>query len=262
MTTFHALFLGLLQGLTEFLPISSSGHLVLAEAFLGLDIDPKSMQGFDVLLHAGTLLALLCCYAQTWWRIIASLWSRQYPTERGMLILLIIATVPAAIIGVLFEDVITFQLRSPQLVAFFLFLTGVVLLLGEWRPASKKNGGMRFHQSFLIGLAQACALIPGASRSGLTISAGRWVGLSRREALDFSFLMLAPVAAGASILTLIDVVTGEVLLPALSMTLWGFFASFVSSALAILFLRRWVVSHSLAWFVLYLFPVSLILIMM
>lgn len=242
MSIVHALVLGVLQGLTEFLPVSSSGHLVLAEKLLNLHIDPRDMQAMNVLLHAGTLLALLLIYARTWITLLMS--------ERRKLVLLVIATIPGACIGLLFEDAIAQYVQSLFYVGIAFAVTGIVLILGEVVQEPKK---LTTRSAFVVGCAQALALVPGLSRSGLTISAGRLMGLDRSAALDFSFLMAVPIIAGATAITLIDVVAGTIVLPTLSITLTAVAMSFLASVFAIVFLRAFIVHRSLAWFSPYLF---------
>ncbi|MDP6561434.1 MAG: undecaprenyl-diphosphate phosphatase [Candidatus Peribacteraceae bacterium] len=270
MTLLQALFLGILQGLTEFLPISSSGHLVLAELLLNIHIAPQDMQGLNTLLHAGTLLALLIIYSETWIAFAKAPFNNdKHHTTK--LVLLVIATIPGAITGFLLEDWIANHFQILICVGLAFGVTGLILLLGECCPSNKQSVWHRLlhpteseprklttRSSFFIGFAQALALIPGLSRSGLTISAGRMMGLERKDALDFSFLMAVPIIAGASVLAVLDLLTGELKLPSLQITTVAVATSFISSFVAIIFLRKFVVSRSLAWFTPYLFVVSAI----
>ncbi len=260
MDIIQAILLGILQGLTEFLPVSSSGHLVLAETFFNINIDPRALQGFDILLHAGTALALLLCYFKTWKKILISPFSGD-KSNRKLLNLLIIATIPGALAGFFFNDAIAETFRSVPLVAIALFLTAVALII-----ANKANGkmgmkAMGIRHALVMGIAQACALVPGISRSGLTISAGQLTGIQRKEALDFSFLMALPIIAGATVMTMMNILSGSVSIPSVSIASIGFFSSFIASMFAIICLRRFVAQHSLAWFALYLIPVSLFLLL-
>jgi len=260
MSISQALVLGIVQGLTEFLPISSSGHLALLEEFWKIPLAAQDLQNFDVILHAGTLLALAIIYFHTWKKLIQSFANSRHE-YRPLLIALIVATIPAVIAGVMVQGLIADTFRSPQTIGFFLIITGVVLVIGERFPVKKHAMKLPRHRALFVGCAQAFALIPGISRSGITISAGRAMGLSRREALDFSFLMAVPVIGGANILTLTDSFSGGALSLGSSLLLVGFLSSFVVSLLAILFLRRWVTSRSLAWFALYLIPIGLIFVL-
>ena len=264
MTILHAFTLGIVQGLTEFLPVSSSGHLVLAEHFFRINIAPENMQGLNVMLHAGTLLALLIVYAKTWWRLLHF--------RDGTLVLLVMATIPAGVVGILYEDMVAQYFHSLLSVGLAFFMTGLILLLGECcterqsflhkllHPRTDSMQAFTVRSALAMGCAQALALIPGLSRSGLTISTGRMLGLERKQALDFSFLMVVPVIGGATILTLKDVISGAVVLPDISMTITAVTMSFLSSIFAILFLRKYIVRSGLTWFAPYLFALSLVII--
>jgi undecaprenyl-diphosphatase len=270
MTLFHAFFLGILQGVTEFLPVSSSGHLVLAEQLLGIHVDPKDMQGLNIMLHAGTLLALLIIYAQTWVKLLTAPF-RKDKKSTNMIVLLLLATIPAGVVGLLFEDVVAAHFQSLLSIGLAFLVTGLVLLLGECckdgsktllqkllHPRVRDAESLTVRSALAIGCAQALALIPGLSRSGLTISTGRMMGLNRKEALDFSFLMVVPVIGGATLLTLKDTLQGIITLPTLDITTAAVSASFVSSVLSILFLRRYIVHRGLGIFAPYLIIVSVL----
>lgn len=250
MTVLQAIALGVLQGITEFLPISSSGHLVLAERLLGFGAG-DGLLTFDVLLHLSTLVALVACYPRMWVRIGLSPFTRDRAHLR-LLGLLLLGTIPGAMAGLLLEDTIEVFGREPRVVALGFLVTACVLVLGERVRAWGDYAALRPFRSIAIGAAQACALLPGLSRSGLTISAGRAAGLSRPAALDFSFLLAVPIIAGAALVAGIDVWTGEAQLPPLVAVLAGMITSFFSSVAAILWLRRFVASRSLAWFAPYL----------
>ncbi|MDD5623415.1 MAG: undecaprenyl-diphosphate phosphatase [Candidatus Peribacteraceae bacterium] len=260
MSTFAAFSLGLLQGFTELLPISSSGHLVAAERFFAIGI-PDRLQSFDILLHAGTLLALLLCYPQQWYALLSAPF-RGDRIQGKLLLLLVVGTIPAGAAGFLFSDVIEQYLRSPLWVAGGFAITAIVLLLVERVPERRGAAALGWMDAFLIGCAQAVALVPSISRSGLAAGAGRALGLKRGDAVDFSFLLAVPVIAGATLITLKDAMAGSFLLPSFSIVFTGVLSSFGSSILAILFLRRFVTSHSLAWFSLYLLPLSLLLVVL
>jgi len=267
MTIIQALLLGAVQGLTEFLPVSSSGHLVIVEALMKIDLHAESLMGFDVIMHTGTLLALLFIYGGMWIKMFKAFFHTDIPEQPGMtgeyralLLSLIVATIPAIIAGILFKDLITDIFRSETSVGFALIITAVILIISEKFPQKHRSFEMQRLSALWIGIAQAFALIPGLSRAGLTIGVGRITGLSRREALDFSFMMAVPVILGATILTVIDALAGTLELPSASITFAGFVASFAVSMVAILFLRSWVIKRSLAWFAVYLIPVGLLLV--
>lgn len=251
MTNLHAVAMGILQGVTEFLPVSSSGHLVLAEEWLGLQLDPKAMLSVNVLLHAGTLLALLIVYYQRWWSLACCLFTNDR-THKKLLLMIGIATIPAVILGVLAKDLITTVFYTPSAVALCFFVTAFLLWLGEKSNGKKSIKFVSTFAAIAIGLGQAMALLPGISRSGASISVARWFGLSRKEALNFSFLMAVPALFGAVIYTVASNVHQPVVLPAVSVLIISFIASFFASLAAILFLQRFVRRHSFVWFSMYL----------
>jgi len=269
MTVLHAFFLGAVQGLTEFIPVSSTGHLLIVEDLFGIQFNPADLQGLNIMLHAGTLVALLLLYFETWKKILLSPFTGDRKTFQ-LLIAIIVATIPAAIMGFLFEEQIAELFQGSTALAICFLLNAIVLLFAESCSPDRKDShwnilrflhtkdrvNLNILSAFLIGVAQMGALIAAISRSGLTISAGQLLGLSRREALDFSFLILTPVLAGATLLTLFQVQSSEVLLPTLPIILTGVVTSFAFSALAIIFLRQFVARYSLAWFAPYLIGVA------
>lgn len=256
MTAAHAFILGILQGFTELLPISSSGHLALAERYFDVHI-PQGLLGFDILLHAGSLLALLLFYAKTWWRILRSPFVRDRAGVRTLLLLLLV-TVPAGIAGVFFGDALD-AFRSPVALGTGFLLSAVALLLAERMPGERSFPSLGMGESLLIGIAQAVALLPSVSRSGMTIAAGRALRLSRHDAVDFGFLMAVPAIAGATLFAGIGLANGSMALPPLPVSAAGMLASFGASLLAIFLLRAFVRRFSTAWFALYLVPLAIML---
>ena len=260
----------LIQGITEFLPVSSSGHLVVAEFLFDLHIAPADMQGLNVLLHAGTLLALLITYAETWWHLLRSPFTGQQE-HRRVLTLLIVATIPGAFAGFFLEEWMAMHMQTLLSVGLAFAVTGLVLILGEYcgsqqqtlwqrllHPFADEPRKLTTRSALFVGIVQALALVPGLSRSGLTISTGRMIGLDRSEALHFSFLMAVPIIAGASAMTSVDLLLGTLTLPTTSTMLAALGSSFLSSLGAIIFLRSFVVSRSFAWFAPYLFIVAIV----
>jgi len=194
---FDAIFWGIIQGLTEFLPVSSSGHLVLIPALFdrpGPDLATNAM------LHLGTLAAVLVYYRSD----IARMARFDKPARR-LITLILIGTVPAVVLGLLFEDKVEELISEPKKVAFMLIVTGIILLATTLlRLGDKRMTDVQPRDTLLIGFAQALALIPGISRSGMTISAGLTRGLERTEAANFAFLLGIPVIAGAGLLQMVD----------------------------------------------------------
>lgn len=244
ISAFQAAVLGILQGLTEFLPVSSSAHLILAPWFFGWE-DPGL--AFDVALHMGSLLALLIYYRRDWIMIIHDAISGDRRGRR-LLGLLIVASVPGAIFGFLFEKQAETVFRSPLLIAGTLALLGLALwIFDQIAPQARDLDEIRFSDALLIGVAQAFALIPGVSRSGATITVGRLLGINRQDAANFSFLMSTPIIAGAGMLKM-----HELLHSGMTSTLTaGFVASAVFSLAAIAILITYVRSRSyriFAWY--------------
>ncbi|OGJ55550.1 hypothetical protein A3D88_00095 [Candidatus Peribacteria bacterium RIFCSPHIGHO2_02_FULL_52_16] len=256
ITLLHSLFLGLLQGLTEFLPISSSGHLAIAEAFLDLPFGPRELQSFDVVLHGGSLLALFLAYFSVWQKMLLSPFTKDKASQR-LFLLLILATIPAGLAGFFLEDIFADYFRSLPSLAIQLILSGGILFLAERFQPSGALSSLKPLQALLVGAAQAFALVPGLSRSGLTISAGRAVGLSREDAIQFSFLAAFPIIAGAVLLTGVRIAQGSVLLPSMEILSVGFVASLLSSLAAIILLKRFASRISMTWFAAYLFLIGL-----
>jgi len=256
MSTAQALFLGLLQGFTELLPVSSSGHLALAEQYFAVRI-PQGLLGFDVLLHAGSLLALLLCYHKTWVRIIRSPFVADRAGMR-MFMLLIIVTIPAGLAGIFFGEALD-AMRSPFALGTGFLVSAAVLLVAERVPGKRPFTSLKVWEVLCIGIAQACALLPSVSRSGVTIAASRWLKLKRGDAVDFSFFMAVPAIAGATLFTVVKVVNGSMAVPSFAVSSAGFLSSFGASILAIFALRVFVQRFSTAWFALYLIPLSILL---
>ncbi|MEW5701189.1 MAG: undecaprenyl-diphosphate phosphatase [Candidatus Zixiibacteriota bacterium] len=204
MTTWDAILLGAVQGLTEFLPVSSSGHLVLVEHWIGL---PSDMLTFDIAVHVGTLLAVLIYFHRQLADLFLGLLGRPRPAAspraaRRLLLLLVIGSIPAGIIGLLFKTQIEAVFAAPRMGAALLMVTGVLLLVMKLFPVGHLDvGGGR---AWWIGCAQAVAILPGVSRSGSTIATGCMLGVAPAKAAEFSFLLSIPAVGGAAILGLKD----------------------------------------------------------
>lgn len=251
MTSFQALVLGLIQGLTEFLPISSSAHLSLAPWLFGWQ-DPGL--AFDVALHFGTLIAVIWYFRDEWGKLIAAavsmLRNRKVQTvEEKRVLFLILATIPGAIGGLLLEEKAETVFRAPVLTASALIVMGVVLWAADrFSRMERQLTGMRWLDALLIGISQVFALLPGVSRSGSTITTGRLLGFDRQSAAVFSFLMSMPIIAAAVVLKVPEVIRTSGFSAPLVV---GVLSAGVSSWLAIAILLRYVSRHSYGIFGLY-----------
>jgi undecaprenyl-diphosphatase len=251
MTPFQATVLGIIQGLSEFLPISSSAHLALAPWMFGWE-DPGL--AFDVALHFGTLLAVLWYFRAEWVALVRAAWgmiaTRRIDTpEKWRVIYLIIATIPGAIGGFLLQSSAESAFRSPRIIAIALIIMGIILWVVDKAFEQRRVlNEMRWTDALLIGLSQVIALIPGVSRSGSTITTGRALKFTRESAAKFSFLMSMPIIAAAVVLE------GPKALHAGGLTtelLAGVAASAISGWLAISILMRYVSKHSYGIFAAY-----------
>jgi undecaprenyl-diphosphatase len=258
VSLFHALVLGVLQGLAEFLPISSSAHLALAPWLFHW---PDPGLGFDVALHFGTLVAVLWFFRAEWIALLRAAGGivahRGAKTvEERRVVYLILATIPGAIAGLALEKQAESSFRDPRLIAIMLIVMGMVLWVVDRRArADRPLETMRWTDALFMGLAQMFAIIPGVSRSGSTITAGRGLGFTRESAAVFSFLMSMPIIAAAALLKVPHVLKTEGFSAPLVV---GVVASAVSGWLAIAVLLRFVVRRSYGVFALYRLILGLI----
>jgi undecaprenyl-diphosphatase len=255
----QALVMGLVQGLTEFLPISSSGHLILVPWFFGWRDPFIDSMAFSVMLHLGTLVALLVYFWRDWLRLVpaglAAIRDRSLKDDeyRRLAWLIVVATIPALVFAPLLNDAIEAAVREPAWVAVMLCLGAAILWLAErWGAKLRDMSGLTFGQALGIGLAQVLALVPGISRSGISISAGLFAGLSREAAARFSFLMAAPVVAAAGLWEGRKLMTGEAgTTPDLGLIAIGFCAAALAGLVAIRFLLAFLRRQPVTLFVAY-----------
>ncbi len=248
MEALEGVGLGLLQGLTEFLPVSSSGHLVLAQSVLPGFRQPGVL--FDVLLHGGTLAAVVVYFRRDLVSLVASLARGGDPAQRRLLAWIVAATVPTGVVGVAFRDFFERLFHAPRAAAGMLLVTGVLLwvsdVLGRARvPLS----GVGFGRALAIGTVQGVSIIPGISRSGSTIAAGKLLGVDGADAARFSFLISVPAVLGALVLELPGLRVAEAgsLLPYAA----GVLAAFLSGLWAIRFLLACLKKNRFRWFAVY-----------
>jgi undecaprenyl-diphosphatase len=255
----QAVIMGIVQGLTEFLPVSSSGHLIIVPYLAGWHDPFITSLAFSVMLHIGTLVALLVYFRAEWLRLVpagfATIRDRSFNSDadRRLAWLIAVATVPALVIGVALNDVVEQRFREVGLVALMLVVGGAILWLAERRGSRRLLAiDLTFPKAIAIGFAQALALVPGISRSGISISAGLFAGLDRESAARFSFLMATPITAAAAAYETYKVVTGDVgVAIEVGPLVAGMLASLVSGIIAIAFLLRFLRTRSTNIFVAY-----------
>jgi undecaprenyl-diphosphatase len=255
----RAIVMGLVQGLTEFLPVSSSGHLILVPALLGWDDPFIESLAFSVMLHLGTLIALLVFFRADWLRIVpawfASIRDRSIGADpdRRLAWLLALSTIPAVIAGLLLNDLIETGFREARLVAVTLVIGAAILWFAE-RVSTRTRGigELTARGALGIGVAQALALVPGISRSGISISAGLFAGLNREAAARFSFLMATPIIAGAGAYETRKLFTGETGVDVqVAPLVAGMIAALVAGLAAIAILLRFLRTHPTTIFIAY-----------
>jgi undecaprenyl-diphosphatase len=254
----HALVLGVVQGLTEFLPISSSGHLILVPALLGW---PDQGLAFDAAVHLGTALALLCYFGPDLVRLAAGAVARRRD-DLLLVAALVAGTIPAAIAGLLFEKTIEAHLRGPVPVALCTIVWGLVLWWAD-RQASQARvrtlAEVGVARGLGIGAAQIIALAPGTSRSGITITAGLFAGLDRTTAARFAFLLGLPITAGAGGLKTLSLVRHGLTATEATALALGLLASFAAGFAAVWFLLRYLQRRTLTVFVVYRIVLGLVI---
>ncbi len=254
MDTLQAVLLGIVQGITEFLPVSSSGHLQLAKELLGVELDNNIT--FDVTLHAATVLSTVVVLWRELWRLFCGLFSRTWNEEHAFVAKILLSMIPAGVVGLCFADRIEALCSSLAFVGCMLLATAALLAFAYYaRPRPKTS--ISYRDAFVIGLAQAAATLPGLSRSGSTIATGLLLGNEKGAVANFSFLMVIPVILGKMLL---DIASGEMAaldVPAAALA-GGFFAAFVTGTLACRFMIGIVKRGRLIWFALYCLAAGLV----
>ena len=257
MSIVEAIILGLVQGLTEFIPVSSSGHLVLSHYLFGA---ASGGLAFDVALHVGTLGALVLYFGKDLWQYLRSLFVKSEHTRLSWL--LIAATVPAAVAGYLLESAAESTFRSPRLVSVNLIVVGGIMLLAEHLYKKQKKHDeldkVTTKQALAMGFAQALAIVPGVSRSGSTITTGLFFGLDRLAATRFSFLLGIPIISGAIAKVMADSSTLQEVSAEKTLFIVGIITAFVSGLFAIRFMLKFLGKHGLHVFAYYRIALGLI----
>ena len=267
MSILQSIILGIVQGIGEFLPISSSAHLIIVPFLLNfnLNMSNEAKLAFDVALHFGTLVSIILVFWKEWLALFfgacQKVFKKKNSFENKMFWYLVIATIPGAIIGKLFEDVVEDFFRNDLLIiAILLAVVGVLIYVGDkwaavhYKGKETKFKELTFKQTLIIGLSQAIAVIPGFSRSGTTMLAGRLVGVSREAVAKFSFLLATPIVFGATILSITDLaITKEVIV--------GIVTSAIIGILSIKILLKYVKNHDFAAFAYYRVIIAILVIL-
>jgi undecaprenyl-diphosphatase len=259
LSILQAIVLGVTQGVTEFAPVSSSGHLILVPWLFGWTIlkDPNLNKTFDVALHVGTLIGAVVYFRRDLWRYLLA-WLRSIrdrsvaTTDQRLAWALVIGTIPGAIAGAAFENVIEDTLGQPWLIAVMLAALGVVLYLVDRIAARRRQlADIGVRDGIVMGVAQAIALQPGVSRSGITITAGRWLGIDREGAARFSFLLAIPIIAGAGAFKGLGLISNGIPSKMVDPFIAGTAAAALSGFVVIWFLLSYLRRHSFAVFMWY-----------
>lgn len=256
MEILSIIILGIIQGIAEFLPISSSAHLIIFRDLFGIGtgLSENLNLTFDLALHFGTLLSIAVFFFKDFINMITKGFTKGIKDDEGKILwYLVIATIPAAIAGLLFEDVIENAIRGNFLIiALALGIMGIIIYMAD-RIGKTKNSikKMSIKDAFLIGCSQVFALIPGFSRSGTTIAAGRTLGLNREDAAKFSFFLSAPVVCGALLLELLDKTVWSLIIANLGTFILGIVISFITGLLCIKYLLKYLQKHNFKIFMIY-----------
>lgn len=259
----EVIILGIIQGIAEFLPISSSAHLIIFRDIfhIGESISENIGLTFDIALHFGTLLAIAVYFFKDFWKMVMQGVTKGVKTKDGkMFLYLVLATIPAAVFGILFEETIENAVRSNYvLIALALAIMGIIIYLADhFSKSSKSLDTMSWKDALIVGFAQVCALIPGFSRSGTTIAAARTLKMNREDSAKFSFYLSAPVVCGAVVLSLLKSETISLIMANLSTFVIGVLVAFIAGLLCIEFLLKYLRKHDFKLFMWYRIALAIV----
>lgn len=265
MEWWEAFLLGLVQGLTEFLPVSSSGHLTIFREILG--VDPEGFLDFTVTVHFATVLSTIVVFWSVIVKILKGLLKFRYNDETDYFLKICVSMIPVAVVGLFFKDKVEALFgEGVTTVAVCLIVTAVLLLFSDFfrfkgLSAKEYRNGISYWQAALVGLGQACAVAPGLSRSGTTIATGLVCGVKRENMAQFSFLMVLVPIIGEQLLSVLDMVSGEGMASAIGVVplLCGFVAAFISGLFACKLMVALVKKSKMRWFALYCAVVAVLL---
>lgn len=255
MDILQAIILGVVQGLTEFLPVSSSGHLMLASEILNTDLSAAEDLTFSLTLHAATVLSTIVILWHEIWRLLKGLFSRHFNEEQAYILKIVISMIPVGIVGFSLMDYIEAAFSSVLIVGLMLLCTAALLTFA-YKAKPRQKSDISYRDAFIIGIAQACATLPGLSRSGTTIATGLLLGNKKESVAQFSFLMVLPPIIGNALL---DILKGEFgggveVMPLIA----GFLSAFITGCLACKFMLEIVKRGKLIWFAIYCAVVGLV----
>jgi len=258
VTLIQSIILGGIQGITEFLPVSSSAHLIIIPWFFNIQDGNINKLTYDVMLHLGTLAAILCVYGKRFFHVITEglVDFREGRGRESLLAKLIVASIPAVLAGFFGQDIIEAYLRTPFVAAYMLAFVSIFMIIAERIHVDKVE--VTYPVAIAIGIAQAVALIPGTSRSGATITMGMLLGLKRNEAVDFSFILSIPIIFGAA---LYEMKNFEYQSGNMSVYVYGALSAFIFGALSLGFLIRYLKKHPLDVFAYYRIVLALVILL-
>jgi undecaprenyl-diphosphatase len=267
MTILSIIILGIIQGIAEFLPISSSAHLIIFRDLFGIgrSMSTNMSLAFDVALHLGTLLAIIVVFYKDIFKMLSQGFTSGTKKPHGKLFwYLIAATIPAGLVGALFEDVIDGFIRKQYIIiALALIIMGVIIYVVDLKSKSDKDlNKVTLKDALIIGCSQIFALIPGFSRSGTTIATGRLLGINRVDATKFSFFLSAPVVLGAVCLQLLKHTTRAIIAAHFGIFALGIITSFVVGLFCIKFLLKYINNHDFKAFMIYRIALAVVVIVM
>lgn len=263
MSVFEALVLGILQGLTEFLPISSSGHIQLGAYFFGIDTSENLI--FTVLVHGATVLSTIIVFWKEIVRIIKGVLQFKYNEETRFFLQIIVSMIPVGLVGVFYKHEVESLFDGKIIfVASMLMVTGFLLAATHYIKTKSQSGDVNYLKAFVMGLAQAFAVLPGVSRSGATIATGLILGVEKEKATRFSFLMVIPPILGATLLQVIDLIEtpaliGQTSIAALTV---GFFAALIFGIIACKWMISIVKKGKLIYFAAYCFIIATVVLIL
>jgi undecaprenyl-diphosphatase len=258
VTVFQSVILGGIQGITEFLPISSSAHLIVIPWFFNIQDSNINKLTYDVMLHLGTLAAILCVYGRRFARVAVEglVDFKEGRGRQSLLAKIIVATIPAVVAGFLGQHVIETYLRTPFVAAYMLAFVSILMIIAEKIHVERSD--ISYPVATAIGVAQAVALVPGTSRSGATITMGMLLGLRRNEAVDFSFMLSVPIIFGTALYEMrhFEYHSGN-----MSVYVYGALSAFIFGALSLGFLIRYLKKHPLDIFAYYRIILALVILL-